>query len=590
MDAVGDGLRGADAIVAALLVAIDPVGLPGACLRGAHGAAREDWLAVLRSSLPDGAPWRRLPLHIGDDRLLGGLDLPATLAAGRPVAQRGLLAETDGGVLLLPLAERMPPALVAHLASAMDAGEVVSERQGLSQRSPARWAVVALDEGVDDDARPPAALLDRLPFWIDLTGLRRLEGADLPDARELAAARSRLASVAIDGARCELLCAIALKFGIGALRASVHAVRAACALAALDGRLAVDDDDLGRAARLVLGPRAVVLPPDEEQPPEAPPEPPPESPDAGEEEQSKTEQPLEDRVLEAVIAQLPPGLLERLRSGAELRARQAADGRAGALRQSLLRGRPAGTRRGEPRAGSRLALVDTLRAAAPWQRVRRAARPAGSVRRVEIRRDDFHVARHKQRRRTTTVFVVDASGSAALNRLAEAKGAVELLLAECYVRRDEVAVIAFRGTTAQLVLPPTRSLVRAKRGLAALPGGAGTPLAAGLDAATALAAQVRRSGHTPTVVLLTDGQANVARDGTGGRERAMDDALASARALRKLGIGVLFIDIAPRPQPQARKIAAELGARYLALPHADARKVSAAVRAAGAELRRDGAG
>jgi magnesium chelatase subunit D len=589
MDTVGDGLRGADAIVAALLVAIDPLGLPGACLRGAHGAAREDWLAVLRAGLPPGAPWRRVPLHIAEDRLLGGLDLPATLAAGRPVAQRGLLAEADGGALLLPLAERMPTTLVAHLAAAMDAGEVVSERQGLSQRSPARWAVVALDEGVDDDARPPAALLDRLPFWIDLTGLRRLDGAALPGATELAAARARLPAVAIDDARCELLCATALKFGIGALRASVHVVRAACALAALDGRLAVDDDDLGRAARLVLGPRAVVLPPDE-QPPEAPPERPPESPDAGEEEQSKTEQPLEDRVLEAVIAQLPPGLLERLRSGAELRARQAADGRAGALRQSLVRGRPAGTRRGEPRAGSRLALVDTLRAAAPWQRVRRAARTTGAARRVEIRRDDFHVARHKQRRRTTTVFVVDASGSAALNRLAEAKGAVELLLAECYVRRDEVAVIAFRGTTAQVVLPPTRSLVRAKRGLAALPGGAGTPLAAGIDAATALAAQVRRSGHTPTVVLLTDGQANIARDGTGGRERAMNDALASARALRALGVGVLFIDIAPRPQPQAQKIAAELGARYLALPHADARRMSAAVRAAGADLRRDGAG
>ena len=126
--------------------------------------------------------------------------------------------------------------------------------------------------------------------------------------------------------------------------------------------------------------------------------------------------------------------------------------------------------------------------------------------------------------------MVDASGSAALNRLGEAKGAVELLLAECYARRDQVALLAFRGRAAELLLPPTSSLVRAKRSLSALPGGGGTPLAAGLDAALAAAAAERRRGRTPTVVLLTDGRANVARDGAGDRARAEADALAAARA------------------------------------------------------------
>jgi magnesium chelatase subunit D len=116
---------------------------------------------------------------------------------------------------------------------------------------------------------------------------------------------------------------------------------------------------------------------------------------------------------------------------------------------------------------------------------------------VEVRRDDFRVGRFEQRSQSTTIFVVDASGSSAFNRLAEAKGAVELLLADCYVRRDRVALLAFRGRGAELLLPPTRSLVRAKRSLAGLPGGGGTPLAAGIDAAAALADAVRRRGETP---------------------------------------------------------------------------------------------
>ena len=140
--------------------------------------------------------------------------------------------------------------------------------------------------------------------------------------------------------------------------------------------------------------------------------------------------------------------------------------------------------------------------------------------------------RFKHRSETTTIFVVDASGSSALHRLGEAKGAVELLLADCYVRRDRVALVAFRGKAAELLLPPTRSLVRAKRCLADLPGGGGTPLASGIEAGLALADAVKRRGGTPLLVLLTDGRANVARDGQGGRTQAGEEALTGARLVR----------------------------------------------------------
>ena len=197
-----------------------------------------------------------------------------------------------------------------------------------------------------------------------------------------------------------------------------------------------------------------------------------------------------------------------------------------------------------------------------------------------IRRDDFRVRQIKQRTQTTTIFVVDASGSAAAHRLAEAKGAVELLLADCYVRRDQVALIAFRGRKAELLLPPTRSLVRAKRRLSALPGGGGTPFADALDAARTLADSIARRGDLPIVIVLSDGQANVARDGSGGRAKAAEDAQAAARQFAQLGCRALFIDTAPRGSALAVGLAADMHARYLSLPQADARKLSGVINAA----------
>jgi magnesium chelatase subunit D len=199
---------------------------------------------------------------------------------------------------------------------------------------------------------------------------------------------------------------------------------------------------------------------------------------------------------------------------------------------------------------------------------------------MRVARSDLREQRYKERSATLTIFAVDASGSAALNRLAEAKGAVELILADCYIRRDQVAVIAFRGRSALLLLPPTRSLVRAKRSLAGLPGGGGTPLAAAIDAALILATQAQRRSETPTLVLLTDGRANVTRSGAAGREAAHGEALSAARAVGLAGIAALFIDTSPKPNALAKDLAAAMRAQYVALPYASAERVSGIVRAA----------
>lgn len=608
--------RWADAVQALSLLAIDPVGLGGASLRSPSGPVRDTWLSALRERLPADTPVRRMPANIGEQRLLGGLDLSATLAAGKPIIERGLLAQSDGGVIVLAMAERVTAGTTSHLAACLDTGVVTLERDGLTATLPARLAVVALDEGEADDERAPAKLLDRLAFLIELGGLAPRDTTDpLLDAEAIAKARSRLAAIDIGSEIIEAIVATGMALGVPSLRTALLTVKAARAAAALAGHSSVEEEDATLAASLVLAPRATQLPQptaDEELPPQ-PPQPEPPNPDEPEdppqdqpppeqnaaEEEAENGQPpppppnpdeLKEMMLEAVTAAIPAGLLAQLQRTGETLNRMRTQGRAGAERKASRGGRPAGTRRGDPRHGGRLNVLETLRAAAPWQTLRRrevAARPgtpnssaaAPTSKRIEVRRADFRINRTKQKSETATIFVVDASGSSALNRLAEAKGAVELLLADCYVRRDQVAVLAFRGAKSEVLLPPTRSLVRAKRSLAGLPGGGATPLAAAIDQAAHLADAVRRKGQTPTLIVLTDGRANVARDGTKDRNAALSDALSAARALRILGITTLLIDTSPKPQPQAEQLAAEMAALYLPLPYANAAKLSKAVRA-----------
>ena len=571
----------ADALQAVALFAADPVGLGGISVRAGAGPVRDHFLTVLQDSLPSATPVRRLPLHAADDRLLGGLDLAATVQAGRPIVQKGLLAEADGGILLMAMAERTEPGTAARLQAAMDHGTVTLQRDGLSQVLPSRFGVVALDEGADADEHPPSSLLDRLAFHLDLTGVslkNLVDSIALSDDDDDSAGAP--ASATPDDIT-EILCHTAFALGIDSLRAPLLALRTARAAAALSGRTGIGPTDLALAARLVLGPRATRFPapPDPPEPEHAEPEPPPEPEAPDRTAETLPDKPLEDVVLEAAKATLPADLLAQLLSQEGGRGAARAPGRAGQVRMSFKRGRPIGTQAGEPKNGARLHLLDTLKAAAPWQTLRRST---GHVpdERFQVRRDDFRIVRFRQRIGTTTVFAVDASGSAALNRLAEAKGAVELLLADCYVRRDQVALIAFRGQGATLLLPPTGSLLRAKRSLAGLPGGGPTPLAAGIDAARLLADTIRRTGRTPVITILTDARANIARDGSAGRPRAEAEALETGRALRGMGIATLLVDTSPRPNPFARRLAEEMRARYLPLPYADASSLSRAIRSA----------
>lgn len=599
-----------DAELVAALLAVDPVGLGGVVLDHAtHEAARE-WVQLTMRCFPDGAPMRRVPASVSDDRLIGGVDLAATLSSGRLVVETGVLAASDGGVVVLPMAERASAAVVAALVGVLDLHAVRIEREGIAARHDARLVLVCMDESADDEAIS-VAVTDRLAFRV--TGMHVFSIADEARDRLAAAAehaRTIVRTVEDGGTWMGAMCELADAYGIDSMRAPLYAWRAARAHAALHGRVTVTEDDATAAARLVLLPRATRMPSppppppedepepeDSEKPPEQEPEPPPpdqpdpatdsaEEPPPPEPDRDEPDTPPEsdvdnteeqklpaDILRDAVASTLPPGALEQLLARAA--AQRGVQGRAGEETMSLLRGRPRGVRSGMPRGGARLHLLETLRAAAPWQRARGRT---DKTERVQLRKDDFRVRRFVERTGTTVIFVVDASGSSALARLSEAKGAIELLLAESYARRDRVSLIAFRGNTAETLLPPTRALARARRVLAALPGGGGTPMATAIDASVEAALLAQRAGSSPLLVFLTDGRANIARDGTPGRPQAAQDALASARMFAMQQLSALFVDTSLRPDATTRALAEAMRARYVPLPAANSDALRGLVR------------
>ncbi|WP_373060915.1 magnesium chelatase subunit D [Gemmatimonas sp.] len=619
--------RGGPALTA-LLLAVDARGLGGAMLdHPLHEQARAFSLLV-QHALPNGAPLRRVPSSVTPDRLYGGVDLAATLSTGTLVAERGVLAAADGGVIVVPMAERLSTSARTALCEVLDYAEVQVARDGIGERHDARVCMVVMDESIDDEA-VHAALRDRLAFVVRTSGTAGQALLDEPDEgdrtsweRSAREARHRLMSVSVDESWIVALCETADSFGIDSVRAPLMALRCARAHAALHGRLMITEADAEVAAALVLAPRATRLPappadeakrdeaendepkndeprndpPPPSPPPEPPPptdngpdsapEPPESADDAPEDESPAPPSSSTDMLREAVTSALPPGMLAQLLEKVNGGSMQ---GRVGAEKQNMLRGRPRGARTGLPRGGSRLHLLETLRAAAPWQRarVKHAASVAASVvapakarPRVSIRREDFRIRRFIEKTGTTVLFVVDASGSSAVNRLSEAKGAIEMLLAESYARRDRVSLIAFRGQGTELLLPPTRALARAKRVLAALPGGGGTPLAHAIEAALEQALSAKRAGSAPLVVMLTDGRANIARDGTPGRPGAERDALAASARFAQQNIPALFVDTSSRGEQVARRVAEAMRARYVLLPAANAKALGGLVRTA----------
>jgi magnesium chelatase subunit D len=528
------------------LFALDPARLRGVTVKARAGPVRDVFLEAV-AGLP--GPVRKVHSGMGFDALLGGLDLSQTLASGQVRLRAGLLDQP--GTVVLAMAERCPPDIAAILAAKLDTNPDLS--------------LIMLDEGADPDEQAPQTLRDRLAFHVELDGIGRLEAkpfrlAAHPVPRHGSRSAKDVAHAIRD------LTILAQRLGINTLRAPTFAVETAKALAHMDRRTVPNDADIQSAAELVLAPRATRLPepePAEEEQPEAP---------APQQTQAQDDRLPDDMLIDAVRAVLPLDLLDTLATGGTPQAKGSG---AGQKKRGNRRGRPIPSQPGRLGGQSRLDLIATLRAAAPWQKLR-----GRTGARLCVYPSDIRLKRFEEKSDRILVFAVDASGSAALARLGEAKGAVELLLARAYAARDHVALIAFRGDKADVLLPPTRSLVQTKRRLASLPGGGGTPLAHGLKTAAELALHSQSQGMSPTLAILTDGRANIALDGSGNRAKAGEDASQMARWIRARGLPAIVLDLGTRPQPALAGLARDMAGTYLPLPRADAHRLSDALEQA----------
>ena len=540
------------ASLALKLLAIDPQNLGGLVLRARCGPARDALMETTRA-LP--IPSVRLHPHMTAQVLDGAVDLSATLSGGSLVMQRGVL-DRPPSLFVLPMAERVDPFLSARLGQALDSGR--------------SHAVLALDEGAEDSEAVPQSLRDRTAFHVTLEGVSLADISPIALPEDLKGLRRAARRVVASEDILESLVLVAASLGISSLRAPTFALCAAQTHAAWQGRDVLSAEDVSAAVALVYAHRATQLPQDQDQSQEAPP---PDSAPEDDQTPPQNSTPA-DVLLEAVKAVLPPDVLADL--GAQ-GARRATGAGSGSKRIGNRRGRPLPARQGPKANAARVDLIATLRAAVPWQTLRKRLQPTrkGPI----FRPSDLRQKRYQTLSDRLLIFTVDASGSAAMSRLGEAKGAVELLLAEAYARRDHVALVSYRGTEAEVLLPPTRSLVQTKRRLAALPGGGATPLAAGLASAFSLAQTAAQKGLTPTVVLLGEGRTNIALDGTPDRAQATTDALGLAATLAAQRLEALVIDTTARPETALRQLAQRMEARYIPLPRADARRVSSAISA-----------
>ena len=636
---MADDLKGLetwnDAMTSLQLLQIDSHGWGGIWLRAPFGPVRELWLRHLSET---GLNTVKLPGNIDVERLLGGIDLSRTLQSGLLQMQKGLLQQADEGLVCISMAERFTPALIAPMTQAMDTQSLPPLKNTVTESSVrTQFGVVALDESMADDPPMSPALAERLGLWFDLQDIAPSDVSDVSlnthtEGNALDVMGIQIAPAALARMKQSLphiqwtdeqvlaVCSTAQGLGIDSLRVPTLALRVACCHAALHSRSHIEDEDLAFAARRVLAPRATQLPAPaenaldtepqnssdssamqkqdqastEEQssiPTNSPETPNPSDSAMDEDDTSSTEtseedtntqdevpldlpssENLQEMMIAAALASLPPDVLDGLltKPGRNLGN---TSGRSGQFRSGSQRGRPLPPRTGRPGGHARLHILSTLRAAAPKQRLRGNTQQG----RVAIRSEDFHVHRYQQHSASCLILALDASGSAALQRLAEAKGAVELLLQQSYARRDSVCIVSFKGAKAQLLLPMTRSLVRAKRAMTGLPGGGGTPLALALKMACEQATQLQRQGVTPILVVLSDGRANVNLQGLGGRAQAQADAQQWAAQWRQTGHRCLWIDTSLQPDTQVQNMAQTMGGSYLPMPQVQAQRMASAM-------------
>ena len=580
-----------EAKLALILAAAEPL-IGGVLLRGQKGSAKTTLARGLAALLDPDAPFVELPVGATEDRLIGSIDLASALTGGGVRFSPGLLAVAHGGVLYVDEVNLLADHLVDVLLDVATSGVNRVEREGMSHCHPSRFILIGSMNPEEGELRPQ--LLDRFGLAADVASSldpdervtavqRRLAFDADPEAfwadwseaeAALAGSLETMAAASVAPDLLRLICSTCAAVGAEGLRGDLVITRAAAALAGLEGHPHVGIDDVRRVAPLALGHRRGGNPFDSpasggddiraaiaaasesggsDTDAEADPHQAPSVPDL-----SPPRQPAPpDRGAEPGPVGVPPAFGPTRVSGGGTGRRSVAPGS---------RGRLIGDRApdwGSMAAG--VAVVATIRSAAvatssggiDYRKSRMVdellSKPPVATMRIDsntdafesggdatfVRAVDVREAVRDQRVASLVILVVDASGSMGTHRrMKAAKGALLGLLLDAYQRRDRVALVTFRGESAEVVLRPTGSVEVARARIADLATGGKTPLAAGIDAGLTLALAAKRKGtYQPLLVVITDGRATAASVGD-----PWTSATQAAAATARHGIATVVVD------------------------------------------------